>query len=162
MFQRLVVALIAVLIAAFVGRGLDRNRAEILGAWERWRYPAAAAPKPSPLGGQILGELQDQRIKGVSHEFGRVRAEMDEARAKGFSVDRLEPTMTLALNWAKQGRYREALFLINSVEMRIPRKRESVNPAGAGEGFVSEQKEIEAAPVKAKKKKHKRARKGRQ
>lgn len=151
---------VLLLCALFLAAVLGLYRGDIVTAWRERRYHWRAATPVGPQGQAILAEIRDQRAKAVSKEYGRIRVKMDAARAKGFQVDSLEPTLTLALQWARAGKFREALLLLNTVEMRIPREKERVVPAAEGEGFVSEQPDrIPVGPVRKTKKKKKTVRK---
>lgn len=127
--KRVLLLSAALLAAAGLIAVLDRFQGDIAAAWQQRRYPRRAAASVGPQGRAILAEIRDQRAREVSKEYGRIRARMDEARAKGAPVAALEPTLELALKLARAGKFREAMRLLNAVELRVPRGGEGVVPA---------------------------------
>lgn len=133
-----------------------RYRGKMLQMWEHWRYPPPQGPFVTPMGAEILKARDQQLQKKTDHEFQRIRGKIDEARAQGYSVDFLEPKMTFVSNYVDRGRFEEALFLLNRIEMLIPRKKEAVVAVHA-EDAARPKADIKASPIR-KKSKHKRKR----
>jgi hypothetical protein len=118
-------------------------------AWETARYAAPATRAgPDPLAAPIESERREQWVRKVSKAYARTRVAMDGARSKGHDVSHLEPKLTRAMQMAKDGRFRDALFLMNLIEVRVPQHRERVVPAGQGDGLGPEEPSVEGAPVR--------------
>lgn len=113
-------------------RFMQPHRSGLLRLWEEWRYPAQRRPPaPDP---DILKENRDRWNRKVASEHARLEAKLAKIRSAGLRVDDLEPGMRAAMDRAGAGRHREALLLLNAVEMRIPRRRERFTPADHEEG----------------------------
>lgn len=103
-----------------------------------------------PLGTEILRGLDQAQINMLTRAYGRVKVELDAARAKGYAVDALEPKMMVALDMARAKRYDQALTLLNRVEVSIPRAPEPIRTATVDEGWRPKE-DIRPVPVKSKK-----------
>lgn len=148
--KRLLIASGAVLALGVAALCALRLRGPAAALWERLRYPPSKGPAVTPMGGQILEERRREWVRRISQDYARIRGKMDDARKKGLDVAALEPKLAHALEAARLGRYREALMLLNLVEVRIPEKRERVVPAEPRTRSIFRPR-IQGAPVRRRK-----------
>ena len=135
----------SVLAAAVLIWILDHQQGRIV-AWLEAGLPRAKTA-PLPLGETIARERESRLIQKVTREYGRVKVELDAARAKRLDVSRLEPLLLDSLNLARQKRFDHALTLLNRIEMSIPRPSAKVVPAHESDP-APEEAPLKAAPVR--------------
>ncbi|MFH1725944.1 MAG: hypothetical protein ABII00_15150 [Elusimicrobiota bacterium] len=93
----------------------------------RRRYPPVKAP--SKLGAEIGQRAEARRYERFDREYRRVLGLLEEASRKGHDVRRLSGKMRYAARLAREGKYEFADIHLNTIEVRIPRRRESLRPA---------------------------------
>ncbi|MBI3548015.1 MAG: hypothetical protein HY078_03075 [Elusimicrobia bacterium] len=152
MLQKLVIVGGALVTAAFaVSMGITYQD-ELRERWRFYQHGPEVPPKPTSMGQEILQKLDADRKKELAKEYGRIQVSLNQARARGANVDKLQRTMDLAMQLGQQGKYTNAQQMLNAVEMQIPKKAETFRAAGDEEGFVSTHKAVEGAPVGVQKK----------
>jgi hypothetical protein len=137
---------LAVLAAAVLVSAI-RHAPEVEERWLRWRYPPQRSA--GPLGDEILKNLRSQEIKRVEAAHRRVAELLAAARAQGLEVSELEARAQVALALAGVDAKRaEALDLLNSVEMAIPRKTtDTLRPATREDDRLEKPPEIPSRRV---------------
>lgn len=142
-----------VLAAAILVAILDYYQGDIL-AWLDARKPPVQTA-PLPLGDAIAQERDARLIAKVTRAYGRVKAQVDAARAKRLDVSRLDALLLESLSLARQKRFDRALTLINRIDMSVPRPAEKVRPAHESDP-LPEDPPLPASGVRKAKKSRKR------
>ncbi|MBI4387075.1 MAG: hypothetical protein HY551_06810 [Elusimicrobia bacterium] len=92
---------------------------------ERWRYPAPKGPSVTPMGREILEKRGEAWVRRFTKSYDGVLLKLTEAQRQGFDISGFEPKVARAVEAARQGRYQDALMLLNVIEVQIPRKAAS-------------------------------------
>jgi len=92
------------------------------------RYPAIKE-KPR-LGDEIVQSMDVKRRREFESEYTRIWGLLDAAEGLGFEVSYLRPKMAYAAQLAQKQKYKYAGIILNTVEVRIPRKHEPIVVAG--------------------------------
>jgi hypothetical protein len=129
----------ALLLLASAAWVLGRYGKTLAGAIDRRRYPDIPRAA-SPLGGALDADIRRRKIEAFNWESRRVSELVGEAAQQGHEVGELRDRLEHAARLAEAGRFGDASMLLNIVEVRLPRKSESVVPAAEDEPAPSERK----------------------
>lgn len=88
--------------------------------------------RKSKLAAELDEHIIVRKQSEVMREYRRVLKRLDEAAGKGFDVSHLKEEMPRALRLLRKGEFRYAKSLLNSIYVRIPRKREPIRIAFKG------------------------------
>lgn len=146
-FWTVVKLAVAILVVAWGAIMVERFE----GAIRRVLRPEGPRMKtqPLPLGSEIAGRRERKDINRVSQEYGRVKVQVDVARAKGQNVANLDKMLVFSLSLARQKKYDQAFTLLNRIAMDLPRAKEPVVAARLDDP-LPEEPELKAVPVRPK------------
>ena len=119
----------------------------------RWRYPPQGGASPQGL--EILAENEKREAHRVEARYRRLLAQLGAARAEGFEITALENKAKAALTLNIAAYRRQAVTILNEIEMALPRKPSQYIPMGHSEA-PGEDIEPDIAPSKATPRKRRR------
>lgn len=97
-------------------------------AYQVWRYPPIRARLP--LGEALKSQVDGVRRAELTAQYKRILADLDDAERQGFTVGELREKLPVGARMIRAGRFEYARVYLGSIEVRIPRKHESLVPAG--------------------------------
>lgn len=120
---------------------------EIDTAYQDWYYPAPQSPAVTPLGEEILRQRDSADMNRYLREYHRIEEQVAEEQRRGVDVGVYVGRLKDSTILARQGAFREAMSMLNLVEMGLPKPRQPVRPAPPG----SDETEgpIEGRPVRS-------------
>lgn len=89
--------------------------------WERSRYPGIR--ERSPLAESMSRELGERRRQELVREYRRVEALLAAAAREGFDVSALSAKLARVARLIDKGDERLVRSYLNSIELRVPRKK---------------------------------------
>ncbi|MBI5244126.1 MAG: hypothetical protein HY922_10705 [Elusimicrobia bacterium] len=110
----------------------DNYSGYVAGYVYKRRYPDIRTP-PSPLGKSLELDNRQRRIDAFNAESRRIALLVEQAAQKGLDVGGLRERLARAVRLAEDGRFRDAGIMLNIIEIRLPRQRESVRPVDEDE-----------------------------
>lgn len=88
------------------------------------KFPAIQGQ--SELGKAVTRDLQTKKYRATMREYQRVLARLDQAARSGHNVRYLRRKMPRVIRLARAGNHEYARIHLNTIDVRIPRKRTSV------------------------------------
>lgn len=121
---------VCALAALVVGAALTLKfqGARLYESYQRRKYPPIRE-RNEGLAATMDKDIRGQKYAELMFNYRRVAGLLTEAERKGHDVSRLRAKMPRILRLAKKGEFYFAKIYLNTVEMRIPRKREKVRVA---------------------------------
>ena len=126
--------------------------------YELWKYPSIR--QESSLSGDIKKEIELRKYNEAVRDYKLVAAKLDEAEAKGHNVAFLRAKMPRIARLISQKKYYFAKIHLNTVDVRIPRKKEQVRLAGDRDHNEGLTPDVKGSAQKVKRRKSK-SRRGR-
>ncbi len=101
---------------------------QAMNAYQVWRYPPIRARLP--LGDALKSQVDGVRRAELTAQYKRVMAALDDAERQGLAVGELREKLPTGARMIRAGQFEYARVYLTSIEARVPRKRESLVPAG--------------------------------
>ncbi|MFH1726067.1 MAG: hypothetical protein ABII00_15780 [Elusimicrobiota bacterium] len=93
--------------------------------YERWRYPPIESGN-TRLSADIAKEIEARNRSEVVRAYRRVLDLLEAAAAEGLAVGHLQKKMPRVARLISERKYRFAQIHLNTIYVRIPRKREGI------------------------------------
>ncbi|HBL17127.1 MAG: hypothetical protein A2X36_01455 [Elusimicrobia bacterium GWA2_69_24] len=117
--------------------------------WDRSQYPAIRT-RPQ-FAGALQKDIDLRRRNEFARRYQRITALIDAAEEQGLAAAMLRPKMENAARLAREGNYFLADVHLNSIELRVPRRRERLRPATVQDEDPDAVPDADAAPVRRRK-----------
>lgn len=121
-------AVAALLVMGGMAEGWRSFGPQISKAYAVWRYPALRG-KPL-LGADLKKSVDAVRRAEARAQYDRVKSLLDDASGQGLRVTEFYEKLPVAVRMIQAGQFEYARVFLSSIEARIPRKHESILPAG--------------------------------
>ncbi len=126
-----IVALLCVPVLAAV---LKWQWRAIDAAYQNWRYPVPQGPAVTSLGDEILRQEDSKDMNRFLHRYHRIVGLVADAHRRGVDVGPFVGRLKDATILAQQGAFRDAMAMLNLIEMGLPKRSQSVQPAASDAG----------------------------
>lgn len=147
----------ALILTALCAFAFLQNKTLLARRYDHWRYPSIR--ETSALSKDIAEDLEIRKYNEAAREYRRVQAKLDEAESLGYDVAWLKAKMPNALRLIKEKKFYFAGIHLNTIDVRIPGKREAVIPAGEYDHNEGMTPDVQGSPKRVQRRR--RARKTR-
>ncbi len=156
--KKVVILVLAVLALAGLAKLALHNRTLAERKYDKWKYPAIQGE--SKYAADLKRNVQLRKHNEVARKYQKVMKKLHDAERAGKNVDWLKAKMPRVVRLLKEKKYYFAKIHLNTIEVRIPRRRETVLPASSRDHNEKITEDVRGSPkrIKKRKKKSKRRR----
>lgn len=130
--KRFIVLSCLVLVGAGLVWVYDNYGGYVRDHYQRRKFPDLPR-RDTKLSFSMDQQIASKKYEEMMKEVERVNAMLDEAEKQGYDIRYLRDKMPRVMRLSREGEYRFARMHLNSISLRVPRKREKVRLASGEE-----------------------------